>query len=361
MTDTTSNTKPADREWHRRENTRFIQGNYTRVPWFGQDWYLSIPHHYAHIAAKNKGAVTFTNSNKDGRDDKQTIMRPGRYLKKFYPHLSIPEIETEVARFDGTLYTLELATTAHEIEQVYCNGPRSCMSYAFPDLAHHPTKAYASGDLGVYYYKNRDGEIAARTLARIDKEPHVAHCTMYGNYQTLKFLLKQNNIEIVGRKEFTGTRLICIPIFDNVYLCPYLDIGTTGYVDKEEQYIYISDYIPTGLPLMEVDLCLTEGFTGLMYRCDICEETFLERFTNGLDDMCNSCYRDRYIPCDTCSEEIDDQADISFTTINGLTLCETCYNIRYFECRVCWKVLLQTEQSFDDSTQCLDCLPPEED
>ena len=361
MTDTSSNTKPTDREWHIRENTKFIQGDYIRVPWCDQDWYIGIPHHYAHTATQNKGAVAFTSTNKDGRNDKQTTMRPGRYLKKFYPSLSPTQIETEVARFNGVLYTLELATTAHEIEQVYRNGPRSCMSYAFPDLEHHPTRAYASGDLGVYYYRNEEGKIAARTLARIDKEPHVAHPTMYGNYQTLKFLLKQNNIEIGDNRGFTGTRLICIPITENIYLCPYLDIGEIGYIDREEQYIYIGEYTPTGLPFLEVDLCVTEGLTGLMYRCEDCEGTFLERFTNGLNDICDPCYNDRYVPCDTCSETTDTQIYSILRTARGLTVCETCYENGYFECVTCWKVLPQTEQSPDNPTQCLECLPSKEE
>ena len=77
--------------------------------------------------------------------------------------------------------------------------------------------------------------------------------------------------------------------------------------------------------------------------------------------MCDSCYGDRYIPCEACFDEMDIQIDELFATESGLTLCETCFNIGYFECRGCAASLEQAEQSPDDPTQCLECLPPEED
>ncbi len=77
-------------EWRQRELGRFFTGYYERVPWDKE--IEPIKDHFVHLAKKFPGQIAYTPQDTQGRHDMQTIDQPGRYLKKFYPHLSDDKI-----------------------------------------------------------------------------------------------------------------------------------------------------------------------------------------------------------------------------------------------------------------------------
>lgn len=119
-------------EWRERECRRFRTEEYTRLPasWLCSDWICKrtpdgiCPNadHYAHVSIKDAALVAFTESPAKGVADRQMVMRPGKYLTKYYGHcltaLEITELATKFAA-EFNPCALRFAETADEIEEVY--------------------------------------------------------------------------------------------------------------------------------------------------------------------------------------------------------------------------------------------------
>lgn len=114
-----------------------------------------IPDHYAHVALDDPTMIAFTASPEHGEADRQTRMKPGRYLQRFYPNLT----PKQVAFYADWWRTgskplavpdhgeLLFATTELEMIRVYAYGPGSCM------LGEDCVRVYAAGDLALAYFQ----------------------------------------------------------------------------------------------------------------------------------------------------------------------------------------------------------------
>ena len=160
-----------DREWLKLAGKAPYAG-YTPLPWtLGP-----ISDHFAHYSRKNPALVAFTESDDKGERDIQTPMRPGRYLKRYYPELNDKEV-LRLAEWFTTgllpapigLSKLDFATTPEAIASIYAEGPESCMSgeaRSFGEgdvLSRHPASVYGAGDLAVAYMMN-GGKVIARAV-----------------------------------------------------------------------------------------------------------------------------------------------------------------------------------------------------
>jgi hypothetical protein len=165
--------------WRSREVERLYGGTYTAPIWSNEAWWQNRPQHlrdqFAHVSQESPGAIAFTDPADDAKAERdiQIRMRAGKYLKKFFGDVLTPkqiaffaEWQTRGSKpaldiFKGL--PLKFATSAADIEEVYANGPHSCMS------GDDYVRVYASGDLAIAYLENSDGDapgpgVVARAL-----------------------------------------------------------------------------------------------------------------------------------------------------------------------------------------------------
>ena len=153
--------------WQEREKNR----DYAEPVWINELPSL-YPEHFAHVSLTDKSLVSFTASDAHGEADRQTIMKPGKYLKKYYQGLTEKQISFYAEWFvkltrppaDISNFEVLFARTQAEIVWVYEQGPASCMK----DM--DCVRVYAAGDLAIAYMKNGEGTVMNRALCWPDKK-----------------------------------------------------------------------------------------------------------------------------------------------------------------------------------------------
>lgn len=168
-------------KWRERETLRTADGTYRPIPWAAYDWWNSTMaltiwrDHYPHPSIERPGWLAYTASVEDGMKDKQTIVRPGAYLKKYFERImdyyGVSE-RRSVDQFMEAYGPIEIkfATTEDEIISVYENGPDTCMKGRnWPGDKRNPAYVYAAGDLQVAYLGDLD-DARARTLVWPEKK-----------------------------------------------------------------------------------------------------------------------------------------------------------------------------------------------
>lgn len=193
-------------DWQQREIKRFTLGEYLPVLWTGEKWWKDIDCHFAHVGVKDKTRVAFTPDEKKGLADRQTAMKPGKYLQQFFSAVLTPEQVRDYAMQHSTKFEdneLKFASSLEEIERIYRDGPSdSCFTGT--------TKAnlYASGDFAVAYIEDANGNITARALCVPERK---IYPRTYGDTVRLEVLL-----DAAGYKEtdygncdqYAGLRLL---------------------------------------------------------------------------------------------------------------------------------------------------------
>jgi hypothetical protein len=204
-------------EWEKREYCRFEYDIYKRPPsWFPR----TNPDHYVHVSTENPLFLAYTPDEAKGRADRQVRIKPGKYLQKFHPDVDVAALAARWAAEFGPL-ELKIACSADEIEEVYVNGPGSCMSYRqFQGVPMHPARVYADGDLRVAYIY-REGRVTARTLIWPERK---IYGRVYGDYERLTPLLHDAGYSPTseGDYAFEGARLGRHP-HGNGFILPYVD------------------------------------------------------------------------------------------------------------------------------------------
>jgi hypothetical protein len=216
--------------WHERERGRF--GNaYVHVPWAGEPWNVGHEHHYPHLSQKQLGKIAFTEDDKKGMADRQTIISPGRYLTRFFSDKLTPK---EIERWAGAVsmaskeFELKITQDADEIEAIYVNGPGSCMS-GKRSWEVHPARIYAGPDLAVAYLGTPE-KPTARCVIWPEKK---LRSVMYGDVTKLEIALDGADY-VEG--EMYGARLRKIELGHGAYVMPYLDCAP-GIEDGDEFFI----------------------------------------------------------------------------------------------------------------------------
>ena len=154
----------------------------TRIPWLRETWWENArveiwAVHFPYPATSDPSKIAFTSSEERGLADRQTVMRPGAYLARYFGDVLT---EADVQRWalawavEFAPVELEFARTADDIQDAYENGPNSCMSYSCPhyDGGIHPVRAYAGPDLALAYIRNGAGEIVGRAVVWPDRKQH---------------------------------------------------------------------------------------------------------------------------------------------------------------------------------------------
>ena len=168
--------RPIPATWRHREAFRLERfGEYQRLCWERESFWtselgISVQQaHYPHVSQTNPKLVAFTPDDAKGERDIQIVVKPGRFLRRFFGTVLT---EKQIAHYAAwmtrgayptaaTGYPLSWADTPEEIEAVYRHGPDSCMSGSMAWC----TGVYGAGDLSVAYLTDPDtGRIVARAL-----------------------------------------------------------------------------------------------------------------------------------------------------------------------------------------------------
>lgn len=294
---------------------------YERLPWQTQTWFHKrIPNtvglegpwdattlpglHFAHVSVEDKSMVAFTASEEHGVADRQTRMKPGKYLKKYYGDvLSDDEIAKLAAEFGAHFAPPELsfATDADEIERVYRDGPRSCMAYHPGDYASpcHPVRVYAGPDLALAYIERGAGNITARALVWPDKK---RYGRVYGDEQRIVPLLRAAGYSYGS---LSGARIQRIPVYNGGFVMPYID--GIDYATDEGDYIRIGGF-------GSIYCQNTNGLSDERNYCPHCEEYYNPHegsywIADVEQEWCPSCRERDAFYCEGIGEYFSDNTE----------------------------------------------------
>jgi hypothetical protein len=325
-------------DWKERERTKLIDGTYRPVPWEGSWWWDEATitggvaaNHFAHRATSDETLIAFTENDAKGEADRQTSLKPGRYLKRFFGStMSDPEIAKAAALFNSKGYELKFAETAADFRSVYENGPASCMADGadcYEAEGRHPVEVYAAGDLKLAYLVDPEGKITARSLTFNGK-----HSRVYGDEYRFTDYAKRAGI-VPG--DLVGAKMAKVEISRNCYIMPYVDWH--GVEDCGDHFEIVSE--GDG----DVNPHSTCGHAYISRcRCESCERRLNDDdaySTEGGETYCSDCYHDAFTSCDRCSREVvrDEAIEVS-----GNYWCERCADRYSQTCESC-----ETQQTED--------------
>lgn len=285
----------------------------------------------------------------------RTIIRPGRYLTKFFADVLTAK---EIAYYadwqangvppksdepDGPI--VHFATTPDEIEQVYLNGPPSCMSGKARDYdsPEHPVRIYGAGDLAIAYIRDADNPniVVSRTICWPEKKVfgRLYPTGVYDKQEELKTALMARGFapHQLAPHAFDGAKMLKIEGEDyDQYIMPYLDSPAEGF-DVAGEYLI--------LRTMNYTFAATEtngwnrGGSGVYaYHCercgDRCDETYAVYTSVGTNggshdrDWCEYCEDNYSFRCEGFNDRFSSN-DVASVEINGAKYT-TYYAERHF-------------------------------
>lgn len=306
--------RAVDEAWRSRETTKMTDGTYQTLPWANEPWWAELKtihaDHYPHVSLQKTALIAFTEDAQKGSADIQTAMKPGRYLERYFstdakgePLLSKHIIRDLCCIFSKTYEDnkLQFADTPEDMEDVYVNGPSSCMSkekssYHTPV---HPVAMYAAGDLQVAYMR-REGRIVARSVVWPKKK---IYNQIYGDAARLSTLLRKEGYKAEAPY---GARLLKHKVKKDSgryqYVCPHVD-GIQWVQDDGGEFLLVGHNSRKDGEGLEVPG--GAGWTeALGFKCEACErDCFTQRHvvgyyigeTNKSALMCNKCAPDRLV------------------------------------------------------------------
>lgn len=336
-------------DWRNRERSRFQDGEYFPVPWESEiPYYHSARKHFAHLSTKSPGLIAYTKNDEHGVLDRQTSVRPGRYLEEFFKDVFTGgQIASYIAQCDATHLVLKIATTPDDVERVYTGGPRSCMAhqggrYECPccnrhgsgahydyQSSEHPSRVYGDSDLAVAYY----GEIDAVPARAVIYPAEKRYGRIYGS-EVLRTLLEKDGYTC--NDNFSGAKLRAIPC-KGTYVLPYLDFSGDAVIRTiaGKEWIVIGDASYRERHL-ETTSCSGLGGTAEdehedEFQCSSCGDWAHDDHYGG-EGLCQSCYDDQYAMCTECNE--NDLQERMHSVSDGY-ICDSCYADSSVSCEVC--------------------------
>ncbi len=306
--------------WRQRELELFIGRKYAPLPWGGAEfWLASDPklHHFAHVSTADPSKLAYTPNDRFGEEDRQLRVKPGKYLRKFFPQLTATEVQTWCGKFaaENEKPDVHFAHDPEDIAEIYHSGPSSCMS-GF-DTGEHPARIYGAGDLAIAYLGNLDGA-TARCLCWPEK---LVFGRIYGDTYRLSAGLDALGYNSTDGEAFEGARMLRIPCGGG-FVGPYLD-GPIGVNDNGKNLIISTNY---GITADSTNGTIGDGTT-----CDRCEDVVSRDDAQSVQDAtwCNSCAECYSFFCEDCEETCSDE-DGKCT--KDSTVCSSCCESNYTRC-----------------------------
>jgi hypothetical protein len=350
-------------DWRLREYRKFSDGVYAPVPWMSvcSGWeprdmenpsapdqmygvYLPVAFHFAHMSLKYPGQIAYTPSDEHGVQDRQTPIKPGKYLEQFLPGVyTAGQIAEFVAKVKASSQPFNLTTDPAEIERVYVNGHssfRSCMSRpAHRYLSSmHPARAYGhSPDLALAYL----GTVEHPTARCVVWPERKQFTRIYGD-TTLRAALQMAGYTKDSHYDYGSLEGARIRAIEDqcAYVMPYVDAAYSADLSDCGKYLVLhmhtdgefethqtsergGDVLPTGLTTPD-DGDEDEDSESTCANCgDGCDYG---------DTYCSSCL-DANWQCESCGYESFDEDNQRSTSQR--ILCESCYNDLERTCEHC--------------------------
>jgi len=365
--------------WQAREQARLISGEYKPIPSEAVGGLEIEPEHFLHLSTTDGAPemVAFTASAPHGERDRQTRMKFGRYLKRYFPALSDCETQRRVVALRAAVayvetadeYVLRFASDRETIDRIFetamcpCDSTTvSCMHGKFTSWEHRPYHVYAdSPDVAVAYLMQY-GNIVARSVVSTKDSRYVrlyavggaeAYCSM------LRTLLGEQGYHF---GELTGSRLNRLPLRHGDEVLPYLDNGGMsvslrgGYwVVESEGGDYVGDRTDgtaSTADLLQCERCDRDEDDCQCSFCECCEENYYpycEACT--ICEHCENCRTHDICDCEYCPE-CDQVVDARFSACR-CSRCGECGKLADdCECERCG----ECENLVEDCT----CEPEEE-
>lgn len=301
---------------------QYESGAWTPVPDYLGAFYIippddSVPF-AVHKSISNPGMIAFYESVAKAEAQRETITKVGRFLTRFRPELSQDEIRKLAEQYQAEQgqNVLTFATTEEEIEEVYVNGPHSCMAGSALkfDSSIHPTRVYAAGDLAIAHI-GTDSRVLCWPKKKI-------YGRIYGNTESQRNILKSALNDIGYSYEphkFYGAKLLLVED-EGSHVMPYLDDALE--VEERDGYFVI---VRNGIA--------ADSQSGLLCtkECSCCGHNIGNSDEYG--DLCESCYGERSY-CSSC-EELTRHDDITYLEGPDLILCSHCLSSNYTRCESC--------------------------
>lgn len=355
-------TEEQEQLWRNRESQRFVDGTYQQVVWVGETWFqgsLAVFSHYLHVSNEDPSQLAFTENPHKGFADRQTRMKPGRYLTRFFLDvLGTEGVHAWAERFAATHETeneVKFATTPGEIIAVYQNGPRSCMSRSAS------VGVYGAGDLAVAYLGDAHEHVTARVVCWPER---MIFNRIYGDAPRLRRGLEDLGYGRGVNGAFAGARLeVGQDKSSGMIVAPYWDGPESGSVRDIDGQTYLVLQASGG----EYSLRSTEGFIGGM-QCAACGERMSEddATTVGDETWCTSCSEQTFY-CERCDRRLPDHFYGGF---DDQSWCTDCVESNTTMCDQCGERVWETstvgtdevcEQCAEDYSQCEHCDEPTRD
>lgn len=301
-------------DWAEREVERFRNDTYEPTPWHDTDWYKAKHgEHFCHLSLKQPGKIAYTEDSTKGAADRQTIISPGRYLKKHFSDvLDANEIERWTAEVSVAANTCSLKITqdADEIETVYVNGPESCMSPDADDFSGpcHPVRVYAGPDLALAYL----GDINDATARAVVWPEMKRHGRLYGDCSRLRLMLQQAGY---AQGSLESARIQRIPCRSG-FVMPYVD--HIAWADDEGDFLRLG----SGDLDTEVTTGITDEDSG--HRCEHCGDRYNPDHGGayvegrGGGNWCDDCLGNSAVHCDY-HEEYYSTNHYEFITVTSVS------------------------------------------
>jgi len=360
--------------WRNREYCRVHNGEYVAPPFLHGLLTDLFPDHYLHLSLTSPGKLAYTKSVQHGIEDRQTIVRPGKYLQEYYPNLSPERIAQYAGMVSAESSTLAIARTPDEIERVYTASHGSCMYIGkshLRNLPEQPVRAYGNSDLAVAY----TGPIADCTSRCVIWPNELIYNRVYGHTSLLEALLKTHGYK---RGSIEGARIRAIAHGDG-WIVPYIDGVNGGNLDGEnDEWITLASggsidvqntsgvAVDTERDRSTCDHCgdpcdadesLCQYCQENTFTCEGCDNRFPDDQYNSANDSgyCDRCYQDNFSHCYHCNETVDND---NVTSVNDRDYCEGCYGDLFTGCDKCGEsVPCDDVRSSDVSseTYCTEC------
>ena len=358
--------------WREREERMFHPNVSTGLAiynppvWSEEKWWVNVAHrfkdHFVHVSFIDPTAVAFTEDEAKGEADRQTMMRPGKYLQKFLAagpsgeieHGPLKGTEPRITKMQVAYYAdwhqagkrpenedvLAFTEDADEIVRLYEEGPESCMMGKGWDTQYHPVRVYAGGGLALAYMTSASGEVTGRALCWPAREcfgrvyPTPNSDRDRERYDELMARLKAKGWTSINEDNtiFEGARLTQLTSRYGSYLMPYLDneYGVRE-VYRDGKSWWEMTHEEDHQENTDGTLCGSNSEPD--WTCDNCEEGFsddeysypvysrwatsgvvrigngLEGYARGEQTWCESCRDNSTFYCDGSEEHYTEDSD----------------------------------------------------
>ena len=290
-----------------RDTVRLSSTEHWRdVPWCDEPWFKASPYYYLHSThqprePQNAGGVAFAESPQKLVADRFTVMKPGRYLSRFFADkLGEGDIKLWAERYAALFAPAEVqfvsGSDKHGWQRIYHVGPQSCMkgNEAVQVYAH------AKSVLRLAYVKDGD-KVVSRCIVRDDVKEYIR---VYPSSDGPERTALREALEAMGYTHGTlrGVLLDAVPYEErsDSWMCPYLDSGNGSCSGTHVEVVYVDgkDYLKVGSDGMDgqtQDGYVTESDRVDCYHCgDRINDDDIVYIESCDRHVCNSCCEEHY-------------------------------------------------------------------